>query len=162
MIGITRSGFFKVMIFILIIIIFISNFYIPRLITEIRNPLVQPFRKKYINEKDAFYKNKVSGKYIHFRSFDDTQLSGYLTYSTSDINRGTVILLHGIRSRKEIFQLLSEKLAHAGFNTVALDSRAHGASEGIHCTFGVKEKRDISSLLDFLNENENITSEKNP
>ncbi len=67
-------------------------------------------------------------------------------------------MLHGIRSRKESYVYLSKKLAKLGFNTVALDSRAHGQSEGVHCTFGVKEKKDIVALIDALQQKEKIVS----
>ena len=52
---------------------------------------------------------------------------------------------------------LSAKLSRLGYNAVAMDSRAHGSSGGQHCTFGVKEKRDISELINMLAEQENIT-----
>jgi len=51
---------------------------------------------------------------------------------------------------------MSKKLNAEGFNTVALDLRAHGQSGGQFCTFGVKEKRDVSALIDYLDSEENI------
>jgi alpha-beta hydrolase superfamily lysophospholipase len=84
-------------------------------------------------------------------------LSSYLTYSSLDTVKGTIILLHGIRSNKESFIGLNTKLSKLGFNSLALDSRAHGQSSGTHCTFGVKEKKDISELISTLSEKEGIT-----
>ena len=37
-----------------------------------------------------------------------------------------------------------------------MDLRAHGKSGGTHCTFGVKEKNDISELINVLEKKENI------
>jgi alpha-beta hydrolase superfamily lysophospholipase len=85
-------------------------------------------------------------------------LTANIKYSKLDSTLGTVILLHGIRTNKESFSSLSKKLNSEGFNTVALDSRAHGQSEGQFCTFGVKEKYDVSKLIDYLNSEENIGS----
>lgn len=37
-----------------------------------------------------------------------------------------------------------------------MDNRAHGKSEGTYCTFGAKEKEDVTRLIDFLSANEAI------
>ncbi|WP_103867321.1 alpha/beta hydrolase [Aquimarina sp. I32.4] len=145
--------------FILLVIsgVLFLHFYIPRFITEIKNPLIETIKTKHIIASTSFDTNKLKGKYIHFKSFDKTAFTSYLTYSNLDTVRGTIILLHGIRSNKESFVKLSKKLSLAGYNSIALDSRAHGQSGGTHCTFGVKEKKDISVLINLLNQQENIT-----
>lgn len=134
------------------------HFYVPRFITEIKNPLVEIIKGDYLTTTSpSFENNQLIGKYINFKSFDSTELSSYLTYSSLDSTKGTIILLHGIRSNKECFIRLSDKLSKLGFNSVALDSRAHGNSKGTHCTFGVNEKKDISELISVLAKRENIT-----
>ena len=77
-------------------------------------------------------------------------MSAILTYSCLDSTKGTIILLHGIRSNKSHFNDLSNYLSTNGFNSVALDLRAHGESEGKFCSFGVNEKRDVKKLIHFL------------
>lgn len=135
------------------------HFYIPRFITEIKNPILETLSgKQLITTSPRFENNPLKGKRFHFKSFDKVELSAYMTYSSSDSVNGTILLLHGIRSNKETFIGLSKHLSELGYNTVALDSRAHGASKGKHCTFGVKEKKDVSALLTFLEKNENITN----
>lgn len=150
---------FKRILFVLIILGFLFlHFYVPRIITEIKNPLVLAIKGHYVKTNEPnFVDNQLRGKFVNFKSFDKAELSGYLTYSNIDITKGTIILLHGIRSNKESFIKLSSKLAKLGFNSLALDSRAHGNSKGTHCTFGVKEKKDISELINFLEKKENIT-----
>lgn len=136
------------------------HFYVPRFITEIKNPSIEIVKGNYsTTAKPSFENNQLNGKYINFKSFDNIKLSSYLTYSRLDSTKGTIILLHGIRSNKESFIGLSNKLAELGFNSVALDSRAHGDSEGTHCTFGVKEKKDITELISVLVEQENISED---
>ena len=133
------------------------HFYAPRFITEIKNPLIEIIKGDYLlTTSSGFENNHVKGKYITFKSFDNIELSSYLTYSSRDTALGTIILLHGIRSNKERFIELSAMLSKQGFNSVALDLRAHGSSSGTHCTFGVKEKKDISELLNVLEKQENI------
>jgi pimeloyl-ACP methyl ester carboxylesterase len=64
--------------------------------------------------------------------------------------RGTVILLHGLYG--EGMQLLPHamRFAAAGYRSVLVDLRAHGASGGRYVTFGVKERRDLAAVLDSL------------
>lgn len=64
--------------------------------------------------------------------------------------------MHGIRSDKNQFKNVIQFLSENGFNSVGLDSRAHGKSEGDFCTFGVNEKRDVKSLIDYLSKNEKL------
>lgn len=125
------------------------HFYIPRFITEINNPIVQLFTHSE-KKQNVFDSDKQLGESIEAISFDGHLLKGYLTYSKIKPAKGTVLLLHGIRSKKEYFMTRSNWLAQNGFNAVAIDSRAHGESSGQYCTFGVKEKKDVKSWVDLL------------
>ena len=152
------SKWFKIITPILLVLgLLFTHFYAPRVITEIRNPLVELIRVNYFSAKSPTLKdNPLEGKRIEYKSFDKTVLVAYETYSKTDTVLASIILLHGIRAHKEHFMKFSVKLANEGFNTIALDSRAHGESGGQHCTFGVNEKRDVSSLIDeILKENPN-------
>lgn len=81
---------------------------------------------------------------------DNLNLAGYLIKANSETKKGTIILLHGIRSRKENNLWLCKKLSDKGYNSVIIDSRAHGFSQGKYCTFGYYEKHDIVALIDTL------------
>ena len=131
------------------------HFYVPRFITEIQNPVIKLLRNHVVNSQDTFENSGLKGKKIEFLTKDKVLLKAYLSYSNLDLVKATIILVHGIRSKKEAFIKLSQKLSNLGFNTVSIDLRAHGESQGEHCTFGVKEKEDISALIDYL-----INSEK--
>ena len=130
------------------------HFYAPRSITEIRNPLIQIFRKKHSGHQDGLSPHITS---FSFSSKDGTLIKGHISPSKTDSTRGTIILLHGIRGYKEHFLELSSQLADSGYQSVAIDLRAHGESGGKHCTFGYFEKEDISSLLDFLEREKGIS-----
>ena len=154
-----RKLFKRIFIVLTILGLLFLHFYVPRLITEIRNPIVELVRGNSLyTTRPSFKNNQLKGKYLNFKTFDNVELSSYLTYSSLDTIKGTIILLHGIRSNKECFIDLSAKLSKLGFNSVALDSRAHGNSGGNYCTFGVKEKKDISELISVLANQENITT----
>lgn len=133
------------------------HFYLPRFITEMKNPLIVLYNAKYAGTKNQPYiESKNNGKFINYTSFDETHLQAFLTYAKTDTAKGTIIMVHGIRGSKAYFYEQSKILAKKGYNTVAIDLRAHGFSGGTHCTFGVKEKRDIAILLDRLNKAESI------
>jgi len=153
-----KSKIIQIIIASTLLGILFLHFYAPLFITEIKNPIIGIIKGDYrTNTSSGFENNEADGKYINFKSFDQVEMSAYLTYSSLDTIKGTIILLHGIRAKKEHFYELSNKLALLGFNSIALDLRAHGQSQGAHCTFGVKEKRDISELIDILQKEENIT-----
>ena len=147
-----RKNLYKGGLIVLIVSgLLFAHFYAPRFITEIRNPLVLLVNGKNDAEtRPRFKDNLLEGKFIKFKSFDGAELSSYLTYASTVTVKGTVILLHGIRSNNEHFIGMSKELSLAGYNAVALDSRAHGESGGTHCTYGVKERQDISELVTVL------------
>ena len=131
------------------------HFYAPRFITEIKNPLIELFREKAEQQEQELPREY---KTFTFQTGDNLKLSGYLKASGTDTTRGTIVLLHGIRGTKEHFIALSKQLSLLGFQTVAIDLRAHGKSEGNDCTFGYFEKEDIAQLLDYLQEVEGVKS----
>lgn len=132
------------------------HFYVPRVITEIRNPLVNQLRSNVLSGGYTVnHKSRDAENTIRVTSFDGVELVGQMQYSVLDSSLGTVLLLHGIRSKKEYYNNFSKSLNQLGFNTLAIDLRAHGESGGKHCTFGVKERRDVSAFIDHL-------LEKNP
>ncbi len=143
---------------ILVVVAFI-HFYLPRIITEIKNPIVTLLKGNYYKQqKETYNIDSTIGKSIEFKTFDQVLLKGYHTYSKQEISKGVIILLHGIRSQKEHFILMSNRLSKRGYDVVAIDLRAHGESEGVHCTFGVKEKQDLKCLIDFLEANNDFKS----
>lgn len=150
----------KASLIIVIVGLLLLHFFIPRLITEIRNPVVglikrnKPEKVKLADDSTS----NIIRKNLSITSFDSIKISARITYSSLDTSKSTVILLHGIRSSKNHFLDLSTFLSKNGFNSIAVDLRAHGESEGQFCTFGVKEKKDIKSLIDYLTEKEKLNN----
>lgn len=142
-------------VLVLLIVALLFHFYIPRFITEIRNPLVELIKYKHHNFDGISY-NPAKGKNIAFKTHDGLILKAFITYAETDKAKATIILLHGIRSRKEFFIEQSQQLAQAGYHAVALDLRAHGESEGKNCTYGVNEKLDVQALVKYLKTEEVI------
>ena len=64
--------------------------------------------------------------------------------------RGTVLVLHGIRSDKTGVVGLAKQIAEEGYVSVLPDLPGHGRSSGDWLTYGVREVGDLAALLDEL------------
>jgi len=91
------------------------------------------------------------------KTFDHFQMKCLLVKSNTPEQKGTIILLHGIRSRKEHYLQLAKQLADSSYNSVLVDLRAHGESTGKYCTYGFKEKQDIKRLAKELTQRKDIS-----
>jgi pimeloyl-ACP methyl ester carboxylesterase len=65
-------------------------------------------------------------------------------------SRGLVVYLHGLADNRGSGVGLAERYVPRGYDVLLYDARAHGASSGNACTWGVLEKRDLSRLLDAV------------
>ncbi len=64
--------------------------------------------------------------------------------------RGTVVYLHGVGESRRSATGAITRLIATGFDVIAYDSRAHGASDGAVCTYGFFEKRDLRKVIDTI------------
>lgn len=95
---------------------------------------------------------------INVLTKDSIKIKGYWIKSDSIPPKSAIIFVHGIGGCKEHFLNLAKELTTIGVESILIDSRAHGKSGGKFCTYGYKEKEDISSVIDFIkNENDSIT-----
>ena len=143
---------------LLILGLLFIHFIVPRVITKKRSTVKDSVHNdKYliydsiINDSSQFKRRKLS-----YTSFDGLKLSALLTYSNIEDAKGTIILIHNSASNKYYFLDFSGVLADKGFNSVAIDLRGYGESEGKFCTYGVKEKEDVRSLIDELTKYKNL------
>lgn len=103
------------------------------------------FPKGYLPENYG-----LSGTEISVTCKDGVVLRGWFLPAKTDSARATVVVLHGISSCKETQFERARILADMGFNSFALDLRAHGESGGDYCTFGYYEKYDLQAVADSL------------
>lgn len=67
--------------------------------------------------------------------------------------RGRILLFHGYRSMAETdFACVMESYYSAGFELILIDQRAHGKSAGNWIGFGVTERKDCLSWIEYLNQ----------
>ncbi len=85
---------------------------------------------------------------ISVSSFDGLRLCG--KYFNNNFDR-TIILFHGYRSIGYFdFSCAVKFYIELGLNVLIVDQRAHGDSEGKLITFGIKERYDVLSWVNFL------------
>jgi len=81
---------------------------------------------------------------------DGVTLRGWLFPAQVRPRVGALVYLHGAADNRASGAWLAERLVRAGWDVIAYDSRAQGESTGDACTYGFREKRDLSRVLDRL------------
>ncbi len=71
-------------------------------------------------------------------------------YIPTDSAKGTVALFHGHGGNKSGVQTEAAEFRKMGYNTLLLDFRAHGNSEGNTCTIGRDEAEDVKLAYEYL------------
>lgn len=71
-------------------------------------------------------------------------------YMKTDSAQGTVILFHGLNSNKGNVLGEAHEFLSLGYNTLLVDTRAHGNSEGIVNTIGYKESEEVKLAYDHV------------
>lgn len=61
-----------------------------------------------------------------------------------------IVVCHGAGANKGNFIWFLGPLARHGYNVVFFDFRAHGASDGRITTYGIRERRDVTGVVDWL------------
>jgi len=146
-----------VIITIIAIVIIGFNYFGPRVIIQIQSKLfalLRPIDKTVIPKPEDY---NFDYERISIRTADNLMLKAYLIRTESTKQKGTIILTHGIRAYKEHFFPVCKMLSDSGYNSIAIDLRAHGESEGKYCTYGYLEHHDLSILIDSILQFENLS-----
>ena len=87
---------------------------------------------------------------VQIKSFDGLTLRGQ--WIPAEQPRATIILFHGYRSHHlQDFAAIYGLYHSIGLNLLLVRQRAHGESEGTYITFGIRERRDVLSWIEFHN-----------
>ena len=87
-------------------------------------------------------------KSVSLRTADGLTLSGWLINVAN--SKGSVAMFHGHGSKKSAILSEAKGFNRLGYNTLLVDMRAHGASEGNTCTIGYKEAADVKTAYEYL------------
>jgi alpha-beta hydrolase superfamily lysophospholipase len=85
---------------------------------------------------------------IHLTTNNGLQLEGW--WMPAPYSKGTIILFHGYGGGKDGPIPEAEYFHQLGYNTLLMDFRAHGNSEGDVCTVGYKEAEDVMLAYSFV------------
>lgn len=146
----------KIIVGFVIVILGALFLYAPYFVVEVKNPLIELVRKKRISKQIELRPVQERVQIEH----DGLKLQGILTKSNTDTTKATIILVHGIRGNKGWWHTKSLVLSDSSYQTLAIDLRAHGESEGKFTTFGVKEKQDIKAWIDWLEKEDRVEAQK--
>lgn len=137
-----------------ILVAYLLWFVMPKLIVDVEHPLIK-IAKNVLG--------RTQKKNIQFHPLEKiitkTSPEGYhikASWVVGKRAKKNIILVHGIRSNKSDFATKSQQMLDSGYNLLAIDLRGHGISDGTYCTFGAKEKEDISMFVDFLKVENNL------
>lgn len=111
-----------------------------------------PRKKLYYGEMkkgvEWYYNQEKEDIYI--KSHDGLNLHGQLIRANQDTNK-IIILFHGYRSfARSDFSCAMPYYNSLGIDVLLVDQRSHGDSEGKIIGFGVKERFDVCSWVDYV------------
>ena len=92
---------------------------------------------------------------VMVETFDGLRLSCWLV-PQRNTSAGTIVYLHGVGDCKVGGVAFARFLYQNGFNVFLYDSRQHGESEGIYCTYGFYEKYDLAAVLRYLESRKDV------
>ena len=90
-------------------------------------------------------------KTVTITTADDFKLDAW--YNTVPNAKGSVAMFHGHAGKKSGLLLEAASFREMGYNTLLVDLRAHGNSEGNTCTIGFNEGADVKAAYDYLQKN---------
>ena len=109
-----------------------------------------PEHKRRIAEGIKWFDSKEKED-IYIKSYDDLKL--HSVYIKSDLSpEKLIIMFHGYRSSFKDFACAFEYYNSLGFGMMVVDQRSHGLSEGKLISYGVKERYDVVSWVEYAKE----------
>ena len=87
-------------------------------------------------------------KTVYLTTKDNLKLEAWLMQVPNA--KGTVAMFHGHGSKKSAILTEANSFHKMGYNTLLLDFRSHGSSEGNTCTIGYNEAEDVNLAYKYL------------
>lgn len=106
--------------------------------------------KKQFDEiiRQATILSKIPCRRVYTRSYDGLRLVGRYYHRSDDAP--LCLCFHGYRgSALRDFSVMGQFLQNEGYNVLIPDERAHFRSGGHTITYGVRERRDVVSWIDY-------------
>jgi alpha-beta hydrolase superfamily lysophospholipase len=103
--------------------------------------LVRPMRVPVIGEP------AIPHESFEVTTSDGIALFGW-RFAPRDAPRGILVFVHGKDINRQHFVSAAERFVAEGYAVVAYDQRAHGESKGEFVTYGAREAKDLSLIID--------------
>ena len=88
---------------------------------------------------------------IFIKSYDGLTLHSVYVKSVTESDK-LMIMFHGYRSSYKDFACAFEYYSRLGFDMIVVDQRSHGKSQGKIISYGVKERYDVVSWVEYAKE----------
>ena len=106
------------------------------------NAVLHPHRRADVGRPSIPHREVV------FQS-DGLRIVGWL-FPAAGARKGLIVYFHGVADNRRSAVGIAQRFTPQGYDVLAYDSRAHGESEGLYCTYGFHERRDVSRALDAV------------
>jgi len=93
---------------------------------------------------------ELNAQTVRFPSESGAEVQGW--WCPSDQNRGSILLLPGVRANRLSMVARAKFLRAAGYSTLLIDLQGTGETKGERITFGWRESRDVLAAVAFLQE----------
>jgi uncharacterized protein len=131
-----------------------THFYDPaevKLIPQSQKSGWQKIKEAFVGAKYVKRPNQAPDSFyteVILKTSDGLKLKGW--YASIDSSVGTVLLFHGHGGNRSGVLREAREFRDLGYNTLLMDFRAHGDSEGNTCTIGYEEVEDVKLAYDFV------------
>ena len=110
--------------------------------------LKNPYAEETVRNTEELYETPCER--VSVRSYDGLRLSARYYLGADDMP--LCICFHGYHgSGVRDFSSIARFLMSEGYNVILVDERAHWKSEGHSLTFGIKERYDVQSWIQYAN-----------
>ena len=135
-------------LFVVLYFVFINVFTLKTGLLEIlyEGSPYMPY-KDFILKGQAFF-SKDCKEEVSVKSYDNFNLTGLLFMGEN--KKKFVLHFHGYKASYLIDFTSAQAYYAKGYSCLAVNQRAHGSSEGKYITFGVKERYDVVSWVNYL------------
>ncbi len=129
-----------------------------KFIVESKTTPANKIKMELLGNGEQLQKRGTINLHRKFTMDDNVNIDVWLINAAKKPTLGSVVVLHGTDESKSNYLGIGQNLAKLGYDTVLIDLRSHGRSDGKYITCGAKEKHDVKTIVDTLINEKKITA----